>query len=52
VHQLKLINETDPERPYLREHEHLSSVLATYLKTAQRTSNEMCQYLMSVPQTN
>ncbi|XP_044262804.1 nuclear pore complex protein Nup160 homolog [Tribolium madens] len=48
INQLKLINTNDPEKPFLRECEHLSNVLETYLKTAQRTSIEMCKYHLSL----
>ena len=52
MNQLKLINGSDPEQPFLREYEHLESVLKTYLETAQRTSTEMCQYQLSLVKSN
>lgn len=48
IDQLKQINETDPEQPFLKQHSYLTKVLDTYLKIAQRASNDMCQYQMNV----
>lgn len=48
INQMKLINESDPDKPFLNELNHLKNVLDSYLKTAERTSDEMCTYRLNL----